>query len=112
MTLRWNLLRCHLSAPSLVELHAYAPRFVREPSDRPIASPWARAVARSRRKVTNLRLESIGLDDRMRALLCLLDGTRERAALVDSIEGSTERPREAAVENALQALARAALLIA
>ena len=81
---------CHLLlrayAAGVVELHLWAPRFVTEVSDRPVASPIARLEISRRKRVTTLRHTGIELtDDLSRHLLELLDGTRDFEALVDSL---------------------------
>jgi methyltransferase-like protein len=70
-------------AAGLVELHAHVPGFVMEVGERPLASPLARLQARESRWVTNLRHATIQLEGELvRHLLMLLDGTRDRAALL------------------------------
>ena len=72
-------------AANLVELHVHAPALATEPSDRPVASPFARHQATMGTRVTNLRHETIQLDDLGRWLLLQLDGARDRAALVKQL---------------------------
>jgi methyltransferase-like protein/SAM-dependent methyltransferase len=80
------LLNCYASASgSLVELHAHAPSFAREPGERPVATPLARTQAADGQKVTNLRHEGITLNAVDRQLLTFLDGTRDRTALTDVV---------------------------
>ncbi len=70
-------------AAGLVELHVHVPEFVMEVSERPLASPLARWQARESAMVVNLRHASIQLEGGLvRHLLLLLDGTRDRAALL------------------------------
>jgi methyltransferase-like protein len=54
-------------------------------SDRPKASDMARFQAHEGARVTNRLHETVSLDDFQRQLLCELDGTRDRAALADSL---------------------------
>jgi SAM-dependent methyltransferase len=70
-------------AQHIVELHASPPPVATGMGDRPVASPLARRqVAVGRPLVTTLRHEELRLDDeRARALLLALDGTRSRAEL-------------------------------
>jgi methyltransferase-like protein/SAM-dependent methyltransferase len=76
------LLNCYASASgTLVELHAHDRPFAREPGERPVASPLARAQAADGLRVTNLRHESVMLNAVDRQILRYLDGTRDRAAL-------------------------------
>ena len=56
------------------------------PGARPEASPLARAMARDGADLVNLRHEHVRFDDPLgRLLVRLLDGTRERPALVDAV---------------------------
>jgi len=83
-----NLLKGFAYSGRLVELHVYAPRFVTEISAYPVASPWARFAAQSSVDVTNLchtRLELKGLGQ---VLVSHLDGTLNRAALVEGLAKS------------------------
>jgi methyltransferase-like protein/2-polyprenyl-3-methyl-5-hydroxy-6-metoxy-1,4-benzoquinol methylase len=80
-----GLLRCYTSAASLVELHVHPPRFAAAVSDRPVASPLARYQAAVGNQVTNLRHELVTLGDFERHVLRLLDGSRDRAALVGAL---------------------------
>ena len=78
------LLRAY--AAGVVELHLWTPRLVTKVSDRPVASPIARLESRRGRRVTTLRHTGIELgDDVSRHLLELLDGTRDFAALVNTL---------------------------
>jgi methyltransferase-like protein/2-polyprenyl-3-methyl-5-hydroxy-6-metoxy-1,4-benzoquinol methylase len=91
-----RLLRLYLSGGP-VELHLTSPAFVREVSDRPTASPLARLQAHRGSTVTNLRHETVQLSDVDRFALIALDTTRDRRAIVASIQeairGGTLTPR-------------------
>ena len=66
----------------MIRLHAHSPGHAAEPGERPRASALARRqLALGDETVTSLDHETIGLDERMRRLLELLDGTRDREAL-------------------------------
>lgn len=80
-----NLLKAYAYSGNLVELHVHPARFITEISERPVASPWARLQADEPGQITNLRHERVELDDMARFLLRQLDGTRDRAALFDSV---------------------------
>ena len=82
-----GLLSCYASASeSLVELHTGPFPFVREPGDRPTASPLARRQAADGSNwVTNLRHEAVGLNNVDRLLLPYLDGTRDRGELAEVV---------------------------
>jgi hypothetical protein len=70
-------------AAGLVQLTTHAPRIASAPSDRPRASPLARAqVAAGAGAVTNLKHEPLpDAGDIGRDLIALLDGTRDHDAL-------------------------------
>ena len=69
-------------AASVSELHATPYLFPTAPSERPRASAYARLEVAEGSVVTNLKHQSIVLeDDLVRQLLLLLDGSRDRAAL-------------------------------
>jgi methyltransferase-like protein len=127
-TLGMNLL--HLYTANLVELHVHSPAFVLEVGERPVASPLARLQAAAGAAATNLRHERIPLDELDRQVLRHLDGSRDRAALLDvltELEGDgllvqqqgqpvqdRARARKAlgqTLEQRLRGLARKALLV-
>ncbi|HMF57216.1 MAG TPA: class I SAM-dependent methyltransferase [Pyrinomonadaceae bacterium] len=67
----------------VIELHSHMPEFTLEVTERPLASPLARAQARDGEIVTTLAYKNIKLDDVLgKQLLLLLDGTRDHAALL------------------------------
>lgn len=98
---------------------------------RPVALPIARAAARRSERVTNTRHEIVVLNGPSRAVLLLLDGTRDRQALIDNLVAAAQRGEltmrhngnpvtdrkliesqiGALVDGALNALAENALLI-
>jgi len=69
----------------LLELRTHEPEFVTEITDKPRASDLARAQAKRGTRVTNQRHEIVNLDEFSRRTLQLLDGSRDRAALLDSM---------------------------
>jgi hypothetical protein len=72
-----------LYGANLVELHLGASRFVMEAGERPVASPLARLQILRSPIVTSLRHTSVRIEDELgRRMLTLLDGTRDRAALL------------------------------
>jgi len=82
-----ELLHCFISG--LIELRSWQPPCVTDVADAsatPRASAWARHEAQTLDLVTNLRHEVIKLVPFSRALLGLLDGTRNRAALIDALD--------------------------
>jgi methyltransferase-like protein/SAM-dependent methyltransferase len=80
-----RLLRLYLSGGP-VELHVTPPPFVGEVSERPSASPLARHQAGRSGAVTNLRHERVQLGDVERFVLRELDGSRDRPAIVASLQ--------------------------
>jgi methyltransferase-like protein/cyclopropane fatty-acyl-phospholipid synthase-like methyltransferase len=76
-----NLL--HAFMADVVELHAFAPRFVIEPTERPRTSGLARYHAANGQRIVSARLRSVELDPLSIVLLTYLDGTRDRSALVE-----------------------------
>jgi len=77
----------HLTRAKLIQLHAWKAPVAAAISERPRASASARQEARSRPRVSTLLHTTARLDDPvMRSLLCLLDGTRDRAALIDALK--------------------------
>jgi SAM-dependent methyltransferase len=100
-----NLLTCFTYDSDMVELRADRPTFASAAGERPVGSPVARHLAQSAALVTSLRHDRVQLDDDQRALLLLLDGTRDRDALVAAgAVGAT-------LDEDLAWLARAALLV-
>jgi methyltransferase-like protein/cyclopropane fatty-acyl-phospholipid synthase-like methyltransferase len=79
------LLTAHASNEGIVELWLRPPAFAAEVSERPVASPLARLQAEDSQLVINLRHDGVGLTPFDRHLLPLLDGTRDRAALVTAL---------------------------
>jgi methyltransferase-like protein len=83
------LLRAY--AGTLVEFYVSPPRFVSQPSAHPVVSPLVRLQAREGKKVTNLRHETITVEGELeRHLLQLLDGSRDRTALLDDLSRLVE----------------------
>lgn len=123
-----NLLKAYGYSENLVEFHVYAPRFVLEISDRPVASPVARLQAQHDHRITNLRHERLSVDTMSAILLNWLDGTHDQAELlalmeerdIIEIERQDGEPIEAQevkvtlaelLQKKLQQFARAALLV-
>ena len=124
------LLRAY--AAGVIELHRHSPRWTPEVRENPVASPLARLQLNSQTCVTNLRHAGVQVEGALeRQLLLLLDGTRNRTALLanlrEFLESSlkTMEPNsevfnatqhamdnlEVDLEPNLQKLARLALLI-
>jgi SAM-dependent methyltransferase len=95
----------------VVDLHASPPAVAASVAARPRAGRIARLLAGKRTRVVNLRHESVNLaDDGARRLLALLDGTRDRDALLRDLGPGFPHGPEG-VEAMLQAFARLALLV-
>jgi SAM-dependent methyltransferase len=109
-------LRCY--AGNLVQLHATLPPLTTTVGERPEASPLARHQARTGQLVTNLRHSTVRLEDDLgRRLVALLDGTRDRAQLVEElrrflVETGQEvpEPLDSGLERSLEGIARLGLL--
>jgi methyltransferase-like protein/SAM-dependent methyltransferase len=126
-----NLLKAYGYSGNLVELHVHLPHMTLDISERPVVSAVARLQAQDSTRVTNLRHERVRVDEFDRYLLHHLDGSNDRAALVESLKtgpvaaGALELEREGepitdadqindvlarGVDTRLQWLVRAALL--
>ncbi len=93
-------------AANLVRLHTWSPALSTVPAERPVAGALARLMAAEGTRVTTLVHTSVEIQDELgRRLIGLLDGTRDRAALVRELG----RP-EAELEASLLGLGRLALL--
>jgi methyltransferase-like protein len=73
-----------------IELRVSAPDLCLKPSTFPVASPLARWQVEHGRPLVNLRHEPVQLDEASRQVLRLLDGTRDRDALVEAMVGMTK----------------------
>ena len=71
--------------PRLVAIDVHPRAANTRVSERPVASPVARYQAKSSNHVANLRHENIALSPTDRHILKLLDGQRDRAALMDAL---------------------------
>ena len=89
-----------------MQLHVWAPALATTPSERPVASALARLQAAEGTRITNLRHSSVDVPDALgRRLITLLDGTRDRDALLRELD----RPA-GELERSLQGLAAIAVL--
>ena len=75
-----GLLQAHQSG--LIALHGHEPSIAFEPGERPLSSPLARLQAEGDTAVVSLRLRNVALDEFDLLVFRLLDGTRDRPALV------------------------------
>jgi hypothetical protein len=87
-------------AAGLVELHTWAPSFVAEISERPIASPVARYQSLRGKRMTTLWHTIFDLNDDLgHRLLELLDGKRDSAALAEALTALIERGQDGISHN-------------
>ncbi len=77
----------------LVEFRTREPSFVSKVSDKPVASPLARYQAGLGRAVTSLRHEGGQLNEFSRMVVRHLDGTRDRAGILESLLQSQREGR-------------------
>ncbi len=106
----------------LLTLHTHQAEFTLTPSERPVGYSVARYQAATQSRVTSVRHQEIPIPEFERAVLRLLDGTRDHAAVTDTIAraieaGEVPAPSDAwpladHVETAIKQLAQAALLVA
>jgi methyltransferase-like protein len=93
--LRFLLLGCY--GPDVIQLWSTACPFVTEISERPRASALARLQARTLTAVTNLKHESVRLEDPLvRTFLELLDGTRDRMTIASDMAAALREADPAA----------------
>jgi len=75
-----------LAVAEMIDLRAWKAPLAAEIPLRPRASACSRQEVRSREQVTTLLHTTLRLDDPVRSFLALLDGTRDRAALLDALK--------------------------
>ncbi len=123
--LRDDLVQAFLTSIGMVTLRTHPAPCVGEPGERPIATAWSRHLATEADRVPSLDHDMVRVDDIMRKILPLLDGTRDRAALESELmamvarsevivrmpDGRPGKPAPGAMSRALEALARSALLV-
>jgi len=101
-------------AAGIVELRLRLGSFCDTPGERPEASRLARLQLEQRFTATNLRHADVPFeeDDALRLLVRLLDGTRDRAALIRELGAAGWPVSPEQLETILRKLARSALLVA
>lgn len=99
-------------AADMVEFHVHRPGLTGRVGERPVAGALARLQASRGVMVTTLNYKRIKLEDAVsRAVIPLLDGTRDRKALVAALRGKVEHERlEELLETCLESLAYSGLL--
>jgi SAM-dependent methyltransferase/methyltransferase-like protein len=116
------LLACYGRSVYMIDFYATAPTHVDFVSERPEASKLARYQAIASETVTNQRQKRVNLGASSRALLSLLDGTNDRAALLKAMrrmvvlpddvpEGERDAKIGAELDELLKNLQIAALLV-
>ena len=104
---------CEALLRAYVALHVHPPPLTTTPGDTPSTTALVRHQAGVGDVVTNLRHTSVRIEDDLgRRLLTLLDGTRDRAALIAELRDvalSEDQLRDG-LERSLQGLGRLALL--
>jgi methyltransferase-like protein/SAM-dependent methyltransferase len=95
-----------LSMFGFVKLRGFAPKVTALPSERPIARPIAREQAKDDAIATNVWHETVGMTPIDRAVVQLLDGSRDRDALVRETKAS-----RAEIEATLARMGRAGVLV-
>lgn len=77
----------------IAQIHTEASALPTQAGEYPLASVLAREQAQSSPVITTLLHDTVSLDDPMsRAMLVLLDGTRNRAALVEALIAGMKKP--------------------
>jgi len=104
-----------LAVSDMIELRAWRAPLAAEISIRPRASASSRQEARTREHATTLLHTTLRLDDAMvRSFLRLLDGTRDRVGLLDTLKAEFPalpvEQLEQGIEPNLQLLHRAGML--
>lgn len=83
------LLRAY--AGGVISLHVSPPPVAARPGERPLASPLARLQSLTGDRLTNLRHHTISIEDALsHCFLRLLDGSRDRGALLDALVALVE----------------------
>jgi methyltransferase-like protein/ubiquinone/menaquinone biosynthesis C-methylase UbiE len=83
------LLQAHLAG--CLEIHTHRPPFVTDVSERPMASALVRLQLRKGITISTLQHQTLRIEDFLsRQLVSLLDGTRDRTALLKDLSESTK----------------------
>jgi len=93
------LLRASAESPQALSLHAYAPAVANSPSLLPTARGFARRQVARGDELTTLFHDSFSVEPLCRALLPLLDGTRDVAALTAALHSLSQTGRLALPED-------------
>ena len=82
-----------MCAMGALDVFSQPPQFCLQPGDRPLASPWARLQAEEGESICNLLHIIVEVDEYQRELLPLLDGSRDRDALLTGWTNAMARKR-------------------
>src|SRR5579859_119676 len=108
-----RLLLLGMYGSSMINLRLWQAPMATEPGERPEASLLARAQLERRDVVTNLVHVDLNLvDHEIRSLVRLLDGTRDRTALLKDLTRAGVAAKPSGLDVALRQLARMAVLTA
>jgi methyltransferase-like protein len=104
-----------LAVARMIEFHAWRAPVARSVSERPLASACSRHEAHTREHATSLHHRTVSLKDpRVRGLLRLLDGTRDRGNLVETMmaefPGSPAGEVDVALDSTLRLFLSAGIL--
>lgn len=95
-----ELLRC--LSHGLIECHTVPASYVTSVSEKPQTASWVQWQAKNNRPITNMRHESVKVDELGRHVLMRLDGTRTAADLVRSLCGEAAKGKITIKVNELQ----------
>ncbi len=87
-----------------IDVHTDRDRFVTTISPRPLASRWARVQATAVGWVTNLRHESVDLDELSRIVLSYLDGQHDRGTLLNLLLDAVRQGRLSMMKDGIPAI--------
>lgn len=95
-----------------IHLHTWSPPFVTHVSERPVASPVARHQAAISNVLPTMRHTTLKIEGPIaQKLVTLLDGTHDRATLLEKLKADEPSLTPEILETLLQHLARSAVLI-
>jgi methyltransferase-like protein/SAM-dependent methyltransferase len=83
------ILRCYRT--DLIQFHIHSPPEIRQVGERPLAPPLSRWQSIRREPISNMELELVDLSDFDRFVLSLLDGSRDRAAVIQAMIEHVQR---------------------
>jgi methyltransferase-like protein/SAM-dependent methyltransferase len=87
-----QLLQAYSRSLDMINLHTYRPQFVSSISERPVMSPVARVQSQHGSVVTNMHHENAELDNTSQFLAAHLDGSSDRALLLEMLKSAVVLP--------------------